>query len=88
MGSTNLNLLLDVGFNKEVALDAALYWTKEDGNLAKLIDYADELPPNEIEKFGNRAKERVKTAYSWNYICKRYRATWSRLIRKKRIDLQ
>ena len=38
LGSTKLNLLLDVGFNREVAEDAALYWTKEDGNLAALID--------------------------------------------------
>ena len=27
--STDLNLLLDVGFNKEVAEDGALYWNKE-----------------------------------------------------------
>ena len=29
LGSTKLNLLLDVGFNKKVALDAALYWKKK-----------------------------------------------------------
>ena len=36
LGSTDLNLLLKVGFNQEVAEDAALYWTKDDGNLAAL----------------------------------------------------
>ena len=29
LGSTKLNLLLDVGFNREVAEGNALYWTKE-----------------------------------------------------------
>lgn len=42
LGSTELNLLLDVGFNREVAEEAAFYWTKEHGNLAKLISWANE----------------------------------------------
>ncbi len=38
LGSTDLNLLVDVGFNKEVAEDCALYWSRKPGNLAELID--------------------------------------------------
>mgnify|MGYP000784381068 CR=1 FL=1 len=38
LGSTDLNLLVDVGFNKEVAEDCALYWSRKPGSLAKLID--------------------------------------------------
>lgn len=72
LSSTDLNLLLDVGFNKEVAEDAALYWNKEDGNLAKLIDKADKLDLKEIEQLGKKAKERIAKAYSWQYICKKY----------------
>ena len=37
LGSTDLNLLLNVPFNREVALDSALYWTKKSGSLARLI---------------------------------------------------
>lgn len=37
LSSIDLNLLLDVGFNREVAEDSALYWNKDNGNLAKLI---------------------------------------------------
>ena len=29
LGSTDLNLLVNVGFNKEVAEDSALYWSRE-----------------------------------------------------------
>ena len=72
LGSTELNLLLEVGFNQEVALDSALYWTKKDGNLALLIDKADAMKLEDRLALGSKAKERVRTAYSWQYICDRY----------------
>lgn len=72
LSSTNLNLLLKVGFNQEVAEDAALYWNKEEGSLAHLIDWADRLPEDEIRCFGAKAKKRIRSAYSWEYICSRY----------------
>lgn len=72
LGSTNLNLLLDVGFNKEVAQDTALYWNKEEGNLANLIEKADQFSELEIMEMGRKAKKRIKDAYSWEYICERY----------------
>lgn len=73
LGSTKLNLLLRVGFNEEVAGDAALYWTKEEGNLAHLIDDCENM---DREKFGRMAKERIKTAYSWEYISNKYAEIW------------
>jgi rhamnosyltransferase len=72
LGSTKINLLLDVGFNKEVAEDAAIYWNKKDGSLAKLIDKADQLKPEKIEEMGRKAKARIADAYSWEFICNRY----------------
>lgn len=72
LGSTELNLLLKVGFNEEVGMDSALYWTKEDGDLAKLIDKADGMSELERLELGKKAKERVRTAYSWQFICGRY----------------
>lgn len=76
LGSTRLNLLLDVGFNREVAEDAAIYWNKEDGNLAGLIDCADSFSEEEMEAFGEKAKKRIAEAYSWEYICGRYEETF------------
>lgn len=72
LGSTELNLLLDVGFNREVALDSAIYWNKDDGNLAGLIDKTDLMSDDEIIAMGKKAKKRIKDAYSWQYICDRY----------------
>lgn len=72
LGSTDLNLLLNVGFNREVAEDAAIYWTKEDGNLAGLIDRADAFSADKIQAMGEKAKARILDAYSWEYIARRY----------------
>jgi rhamnosyltransferase len=49
LGSTRLNLLFDVGFNKEVGQDAALYWSKQDGDLAGLIGRVDGFEEEVLE---------------------------------------
>ena len=72
LGSTDLNLLLDVGFNREVAEDSALYWSKEGGSLSELIEKADALSESEIASLGKKAKDRVKSAYSWQIISDMY----------------
>ena len=74
LASTELNLLIDVGFNREVGEDAALYWSSEDGALAKLIDQADQM--NEVERgeLGRKAKERISTGFSWRFIGDEYKA--------------
>lgn len=72
LGSTDLNLLLDVGFNREVAEDAALYWNKQPGNLASLIDQADNMNAGEITELGERSSQRVAEAYSWQHIADEY----------------
>lgn len=72
LGSTKMNLLVDVGFNKEVAEKSALYWNKEMGNLAKLIDKTEKFTMQEIDEFGKKAKNRVKTEYTWNKIANMY----------------
>ena len=82
LGSTELNLLLDVGFNREVGLDAALYWTKDEGNLSKLINNVDGMSNEDRLVFGAKAKERVKAAYSWQFICDRY---FEEFLREKQI---
>ena len=73
LGSTSLNLLLDVGFNKECGEDGALYWNKDSGHLSKLIDKADAMNKSDIEFFSRKAKARIEAAYSWRYIANCYK---------------
>lgn len=77
LGSTDLNLLVDVGFNKEVAEDCALYWSRENGNLAKLIDKAEQMSVEEIAEMGKKAKKRVAEEYTWEKICTMYEGVWN-----------
>lgn len=72
LSATKLNLLLAVDFNKEVAEDAAIYWTKEKGNLAALIDKVEGLSSSKIEVLGEKAKKRIRDRYSWADICNKY----------------
>lgn len=65
LGSTDLNLLVNVGFNKEVAKNCALYWDCKPGNLAKLINLADTMSTEQITKIGKKAKKRVAEVYTW-----------------------
>lgn len=78
LAATKLNLLLDVGFNREVAETGALYWNKKEGMLSALIDKADSLSKEEIEELGRKSRERILDWYSWEYICTRYREVFLR----------
>ena len=72
LGSTRLNLLLGVGFNREVGENAALYWSCKQGSLSKLIEKADQLSDAQIETYGKLAKKRIEDAYKWESITDQY----------------
>ena len=72
LSSTKINLLLNVGFNKEVAGDAALYWNKQEGSMHAAMDKAEKMSKEEIEELGKKAKARMMERYNWDYIVDRY----------------
>ena len=76
LGATELNLLIDVGFNREVAQDAALYWGAGEGELASIIDSADSMSAELRAEYGIKAKDRIRTAYSWAFIGSEYKELW------------
>ncbi len=72
LATTNLNILLDVGFNREVAQGGAVYFTKENKNLANLIEVLDKKDNSFIESLGEKAKIRIKENYTWDKIIDDY----------------
>ena len=68
LASTKVNLLLGVGFNREVGEDAALYWEKEEHSLSKLIDAIEEKD----RKIQLEAKQRIIEGFTWSVICTSY----------------
>ena len=83
LATTDLNLLLDVGFNREVSKDGALYFNKQYRNLADLIENLEDITENEREKLGNKAKKRIVEAYSWEYIIASYEGVFLKGVDKQ-----
>ncbi|GFZ33971.1 rhamnosyltransferase [Clostridium zeae] len=72
LASTKVNLLLDVVFNKEVGADGALYFSKNEGNLANTIDSLDSLEIEKIDELDRKSEDRIKSSYSWEKIVDDY----------------
>lgn len=70
MAHTNLNLVLDVSFNRTVADISAFYWNKEPGNLRQLIMDSDFK--TDYGQFGTRAKRIIAEKYTWGKIVSQY----------------
>ena len=56
-----------------------MYWSRNPGSLAKLIDKADQMSAEEIAEMGQRAKKRVAEEYTWNKICKQYEDVFTKV---------
>lgn len=72
LATTDLNILLDVGFNREVAEDSSYYFVKSEGNLRKIISYLDSISEIDIAQKSKRAKMRIKMNYTWDKIVQEY----------------
>ena len=72
LSATKLNLLLDVGFNREVAEDAGLYWELSAGSLKGLIEKSEKLSDKEIEEYGKKAFARIEEDYRLDKIVGAY----------------
>ena len=75
LATTKLNLLLNVGFNKEVGENGAVYWDKN--NLKKKIELVDKLSEKEIDILSKNAKQRILDEYSWTNIISKYEILFS-----------
>ena len=81
LAATDVNVLLDVFFNREVGEDGALYFSKEDGSLCSLIEETETFSLAKRKELGERAKERIETEYSWEKVAKAYKNLF---LRRKR----
>ncbi|WP_285152480.1 beta 1-4 rhamnosyltransferase Cps2T [Ligilactobacillus salivarius] len=78
LGSTKINLLHNVGFNKEVGEDSSLYWSLEDGSLANKLNEVEEISTEKEENFGKLAKQQIIDNYSWEKIVNDYEEQFMR----------
>ncbi|MDW8759048.1 DUF1972 domain-containing protein [Streptococcus suis] len=70
LSSTKLNLLLDVGFNREVGENGAIYWRKD--NLHKVIEDSETFSGEIIDNYGKISSKQVNERFTWEYIVEEY----------------
>ena len=66
---TNLNILYDVEFNRDVGQDSCLYFKNED----ELINILNNIESYNANKLGIECKEIIKNNFTWNIIVKKYK---------------
>lgn len=66
---TNLNILYDVCFNKDVGKDACVYFNNEN-NLIKILDNIDKYDSKRMSK---KCKEIIKNNFTWEIIVNKYK---------------
>ena len=67
-----MNLLFNIGFNKEVAKNTALYWDKSQGSLSTLLEKVLRLDQAKIDELGKKSYKRISEEYNWQLITKKY----------------
>lgn len=70
LSSTKLNLLLNVGFNKEVGENGAVYWDKD--NLHDVIEKSETLSQEQVDELDKLSTKQVQERFSWNFIVDEY----------------
>lgn len=70
LASTDLNILYDCGFNREVAEDGAWYFGKD--NFRTIINMAEELQASKISKILKIARGRIRDNYYWPIVVREY----------------
>ncbi len=73
LGTTKLNLLYNVEFNREVAEEGAIYWRDGRGDLASVINSVDTMKSEDIERMSIKAKDRIRQVYRWGAVAESYR---------------
>lgn len=72
LNTTNLNILFNVSYNREVGEDSCLYFSKEANSLKKVISHADSLTKKDIAKMSKEAKTIINERYKWELIVDSY----------------
>ena len=80
---TDVNILYDACYNKEVGEDAAIYFSNEEGSLCKQIEIIEKFKSKEQNEYGEKAKNRIKEEYTWEIVVKKYKKLFDKLLKNK-----
>lgn len=69
---TDINLLFDVPYNREVGENGAIYFDKKIGSLSNKINYLETVSNQVREEYKTKAVDRIQKNYLWNDIVYKY----------------
>ena len=76
LASTKLNILYDVGFNRECGGESALYFNEQNLSLASVINKCDLFTESQIKVYNELSTNEILNRYSWNSIVNKYEHTF------------
>ena len=65
-----MNLLLDVGFNREVGEQSAIYWKKDE--LFQVIEKVEQFDAKMIDELDRQSNQRIADSFTWEKIVTDY----------------
>lgn len=83
LANTNVNILYDVSYNKEVGKESCFYFSKKENDLKKIITKVDKLTEKEQKQYGELAKKRIHESYTWDAITQKYLDLFDELLENK-----
>lgn len=84
LANTSVNILFDVSYNREVGEDCCFYFSKENGQLKKVLEDVDVLGQKEVQELGKKAKVRIHEAYTWTIVVDKYMEVVNKLLNSQK----
>ena len=81
---TDVNILYNAVYNKEVGGNAAIYFTDDEGSLCRQIETVEKFKIKDQNEYGKRAKQRIIDEYTWEIVVKKYKKLFNKLLEDKK----
>ena len=81
MSITDINIVFDTDYNREVGQDTVIYFNKEKNNLKNIIENVDKFKSSNINNYSTLAKNRIQTEYTWDIVVKKYKKLFDKLVK-------
>ena len=79
LSTTDINILFNVEYNKEVGEKSTLYFSNKEGSLTKVINKLEQNKIIDRKKYGKMSKQRIKDEYTWDVVESKYRVLFNDL---------
>lgn len=76
---TDINIVLDSEYNREVAGDSVLYFDFETDSLKDKLEQVEKFRSKEFTEYGEKARNIIKEDYTWDIVIKKHKKIFKKL---------